>query len=364
VKVLLQQELAEEYSALSQEEIDLRIAEAKRALGKRLLILGHHYQQDDVMKFADLRGDSFKLAKEAAARPEAEFIVFCGVHFMAESADILSAPHQKVILPDLTAGCSMADMAEIEDVESCWEQLTEASNKKIVPVTYINCTAELKAFCAKHDGVVCTSSNAASVLEWAYSRAERVLFFPDQHLGRNTAYRMGIGLEEMALWDRSAPDGGLTDQEKKNAKLILWNGYCSVHQRFTMEQVEGARGEDPGVKILVHPECMFDVVQASDYCGSTEYIIKTIEGAEAGSRWAIGTEINLVNRLANEHTDKKIRSLNPVVCVCTTMYRIDPPHLLWALEGLVAGEVRNRIQVPAETAKWARKALSRMLEIA
>ena len=363
MQVSFQEELSEEYTGLSPEETDRRIAEAKRKLGKRVLIPGHHYQQDDVMKFADLRGDSYKLSKQASERDGAEFIVFCGVHFMAESADILSAPHQKVILPDLDAGCSMADMAEIDDVQDCWEHLTGASPEKIIPVTYINCTAELKAFCGRNDGVVCTSSNAAAALKWAFSRADRVLFLPDQHLGRNTAYKMGIGLDEMAVWDRTAHAGGLSVEDMRTKRLVLWDGFCSVHQRFTPEQVRAVRREDPAVKVLVHPECRFEVVQMADYCGSTEYIIKTVREAPPGSRWAIGTEIHLVHRLAEENRDKKIASLDPIVCVCATMYRIDPPHLLWALESLVRGEVVNRIEVPKEVAEWARKALSRMLEI-
>lgn len=361
--MLVQEEMPDEYKVLSPLEIDRRLAQAKEKLGGRVLILGHHYQQDDVMKFADLRGDSFKLSKQASERDDAEFIVFCGVHFMAESADILSAPHQRVILPDLTAGCSMADMAEIEDVEDCWESLAAVSDDRIVPITYINCAADLKAFCGRHDGVVCTSSNARAALEWAFSRADRVLFTPDQHLGRNTAYKMGVGLDEMALWDYGASDGGLSPQDRRNKRLILWNGYCSVHQRFTPEQVRRVRAEDPGVNVLVHPECTFEVVQMADYCGSTEYIVKTVSEAPPGSRWAVGTEIHLVNRLAEAHPDKKIVSLDPIVCVCTTMYRIDPMHLLWALEGLVRGEVRNRIEVPGDVAQWARRALNRMLEI-
>ncbi len=361
--VRVQKELPDEYTGLSPEEAASRIADAKRKLGARVVILGHHYQQDDVMKFADLRGDSYKLSRQASERDDAEFIVFCGVHFMAESADILSAPHQQVVLPDLNAGCSMADMAEIYDVENCWERLLEASAEKIVPVTYINSAADLKAFCGKNDGVVCTSSNAAGVLKWAFSRADRVLFFPDQHLGRNTAYKMGMGLGDMAVWDRGSFAGGLSADQMRNKRLILWNGYCSVHQRFTPEQVARARRDDPSVKVLVHPECRFDVARMADYCGSTEYIIKTVEEAPSGSSWAIGTEIHLVHRLAGEHPDKRIVSLDPIVCVCTTMYRIDPPHLLWVLEGLVRGEVVNRVEVPQETAVWARKALSRMLEI-
>ncbi len=361
--MLVQEELSEDYTDLSPEETDRRIYEAKKGLGGRALILGHHYQQDDVMKFADLRGDSFKLSKQASERTEAEFIVFCGVHFMAESADILSAPNQKVVLPDLTAGCSMADMAEIEDVECCWDHLRSASNEKIIPITYINCAADLKAFCGKNDGVVCTSSNAGAVLEWAFSRANRVLFLPDQHLGRNTAYKMGVSLDEMALWNRGETDGGLSAGDMKSARLVLWDGYCSVHQRFTIEQVKSVRKADPSTNVLVHPECRFDVVQSADYCGSTEYIVKTIEDAPPGSSWAIGTEIHLVHRLAAQHPEMNIFSLDPVVCVCTTMYRIDPAHLLWALENLVRGEVVNVIEVPREVAEWARKALGRMLDI-
>lgn len=361
--MLVQEELSEDYTDLSPEETDRRIYEAKEALGGRALILGHHYQQDDVMKFADLKGDSFKLSKQASERTDAEFIVFCGVHFMAESADILSAPNQKVVLPDLTAGCSMADMAEVEDVENCWDRLRSASNGKIVPVTYINCAADLKAFCGKNGGVVCTSSNAGAVLDWAFSRANRVLFLPDQHLGRNTAYKMGVSLDEMALWNRGESDGGLSTRDMKSARLVLWDGYCSVHQRFTIEQVKSARRADPSTNVLVHPECSFDVVQSADYCGSTEYIVKTIEDAPPGSSWAIGTEIHLVHRLAAQHPEMTIFSLDPIVCVCTTMYRIDPAHLLWALESLVRGEVVNVVEVPREVSEWAGKALGRMLDI-
>lgn len=379
----VQEQLTHDYLDLPSEEIDRRIRAAKGALGDSLLILGHHYQQDDVIKFANLRGDSFKLARQASEHDEAEYIVFCGVHFMAESADIVSAPHQKVVLPDLSAGCSLADMAQIDDVEYCWERLTgrkaerggaedhapaepSASGKpgdSIIPITYVNSAASLKAFCGRNGGAVCTSSNAAAVLEWAFTKGNRVLFFPDQHLGRNTAYKMGISLDDMALWDPiDGPDGaGL--EEIRSKRVILWNGYCSVHQRFTTDQVKAARESFPGIEILVHPECRFDVVQAADYCGSTEYIIKMVKESPSGTKWAIGTEINLVHRLAGEYPDRHIMSLDPVVCVCSTMYRIDPMHLLWALENLVEGRVVNQVKVPADVAEWAKVALDRMLRI-
>lgn len=351
------------YSRRSARELDERIAGAKSELGSRLIILGHHYQRDEVIKFADFRGDSLKLAKDAAARPQAEFIVFCGVHFMAESADILSQPRQTVILPDLSAGCSMADMADIDDVEECWDEINRVCQARVVPVTYVNSAAALKAFCGKNDGVACTSSNCEKVLRWALGRGEKVLFFPDQHLGRNTAWKMGIPLEEMVVWDPSLPSGGLTPGQIAAATIILWNGYCSVHQRFTVDQIKKARARFPQCRVIVHPECAFNVVQAADDSGSTEYISRTIKQADPGSVWAVGTEIHMVNRLAKELPDRTVFCLDDCVCMCATMYRIDPEHLLFALENLVQGNVVNQVKVDEETAKWALIALNRMLEI-
>jgi len=346
------------------EELQARIAEAKRTLGRRLVILGHHYQRDEVIRHADVTGDSFKLAQHAASRPEAEFIVFCGVHFMAESADILSAEHQKVLLPDLNAGCTMADMADIDQVEDCWEQVTGVVGEEIVPVTYMNSTATLKAFVGRHGGAVCTSSNARAVLDWAFRRRPRVLFFPDQHLGRNTGYRMGIPLERMPVWDPYEDAGGLEKGALERARIILWKGHCSVHNRFTPDMVDSRRAQIPGVKVIVHPECRFEVAQKADAIGSTEGIIRTVEESPPGTRWAVGTELNLVNRLARKAApEREVVSLDDCFCVCSTMFRIDPPHVLWALEGLVAGQVRNQVKVPAHIATEARTALDRMLSI-
>jgi quinolinate synthase len=353
------------YAALTAETIRERTWAAKRALGARAVILGHHYQRESVVEFADLRGDSFKLSQLAAAQPDAETIVFCGVHFMAESADILRQPHQTVIIPDVRAGCSMADMAVIEDVEEAWDRLIAAHGETIVPVTYMNSSAALKAFCGAHGGVVCTSSNAAAVLEWAWGRGSRVFFFPDQHLGRNTAFAMGVPLEHMAEWEFRA-----RDLDKINAacydpkiRIILWRGFCSVHTKFTLEQIREARAADPAVKVLVHPECSFDVVRNADLAGSTEFIIDQVERAPSGSSWAIGTEINLVHRLALEHPEQRIRSLQKNVCPCATMNRIDPAHLLWALENLVAGEIVNPVRVPEPIKRDAKLALDRMLAL-
>jgi len=344
-------------------EYDERIAAAKEALGDRLIILGHHYQRDEIIKFADYTGDSLKLARQAAQHPTAEFIVFCGVHFMAESADVLSAPHQKVILPDLSAGCSMADMADIDQVEECWQAVEESCRGVTVPVTYINSTADLKAFVARHDGTACTSSNAAAVLEWALARGDRVLFFPDQHLGRNTGVQMGIGLDEMVVYDPRSEYGGCEPEQLDAARIILWKGHCSVHQMFRPEHVESIRQTYPNIKVLVHRECCYEVVQMADLFGSTETIIRHVDNAPEGSEWAIGTEINLVHRLAWQHPEQRILSLNPNVCVCATMYRIDPAHLCRALEALVDGQVINQIVVPEEVATQARTALDRMLSI-
>lgn len=341
---------------------DERIARAKQQLGKAVVILGHHYQRDEVIKFADFRGDSLKLSQQAAAS-SADYIVFCGVHFMAESADVLRQPHQQVILPDLNAGCSMADMAELGQVETCWEELAAAGVDQVVPVTYMNSSAAIKAFVGRQGGAVCTSSNAARVLRWAFERGSRVLFLPDEHLGRNVAYRLGVPLEEMRVWDPWRPYGGHRPEELRQARVILWKGYCSVHQRFSPEQVDAARLADPRVRVIVHPECRFEVVQKADFVGSTEKIIETVRNGEPGSSWAVGTEIHLVNRLAKELPDRRVASLDPHVCVCTTMFRISPQHLCWALENLAAGHVVNRIAVDEQTRHWARIALERMLAL-
>jgi quinolinate synthase len=343
--------------------MDARIAAARAKLGRRLVILGHHYQRDEVIKFADYTGDSFKLAGEIANHPDAEFIVFCGVHFMAESADVLSGPHQQVILPDLAAGCSMADMAAPEQLEMCWADLEQMGVRSVVPVTYINSAASIKAFCGERGGVVCTSSNAAATLKWAWERGERVLFLPDQHLGRNTAYKMGVPLDEMVVWDPNEVCGGVDVDALERARMILWKGHCSVHVRFSAAQIANVRRQHPGIRVIVHPECRFEVAQAADQIGSTEGIIKAITAAPAGSEWAVGTEIHLVNRLGNELKDRKVISLDPSVCVCTTMFRITPVHLLWALENLGAGNVVNRISVDERTRHYARVALDRMLSL-
>jgi len=361
-----QREIPQEYWRLSAQELKERIARSRRILGERCVVLGHHYQREDIIQFADVRGDSFKLAQWAAQRAEAEFIVFCGVHFMAESADILSQPHQKVILPNMSAGCSMADMADPEDVYACWEELQELALGHIMPVTYINSAAALKAFCGRNGGIVCTSSNAKKVLQWALERADKVLFFPDQHLGRNTGLKLGLSLEEMPVWDYTLPYGSLggnREEALRGAKIILWKGHCSVHQRFTVQQIEEARRRYPDVKVIVHPECRMEVVQAADMDGSTEFIARTIQEAPPGSKWAVGTEINLVSRLARENPDKIVFCLDPVVCPCSTMYRIHPAYLCWVLEELAQGRIVNQVKVDEETAHWARVALQRMLEV-
>ena len=354
-----------EFASLPASEIRERTWAAKRRLGNRVVVLGHHYQRESVIEFADARGDSFKLAQLAAASPEVQWIVFCGVHFMAESADILRQPHQTVILPDLRAGCSMADMAAAEDVAEAWDRLTRVHGDTIVPVTYMNSTAALKAFCGEHGGVVCTSSNARAVLEWAWAKRARVFFFPDQHLGRNTATAMGVPLEAMAEWDYRAED--LERQNARcfgeGARLILWRGFCSVHTKFTLQQVREARAANPQVRILVHPECPFDVVQHADLVGSTEFIIDQVRKAPPGTAWAIGTEINLVHRLGLEHPEQSVRSLQKNVCPCATMNRIDPAHLLWALENLTLGHVVNEVAVPEEVKRFARVALDQMLAL-
>jgi quinolinate synthase len=351
----------------SDPDLVARAQAAKDALGSRVFVLGHHYQRDEVIRFADVTGDSFKLARDAAARPDAEYIVFCGVHFMAESADILTGPEQKVILPDLAAGCSMADMARLAQVEDAWDALADAGiADSVVPVTYMNSSADIKAFCGRNGGAVCTSSNAQVALEWAYEQKPeaKVLFLPDQHLGRNTAVlELGMSLDDCVVWDPHRPNGGLTIEQLRDARMILWRGHCSVHGRFSAEVVDELRAKIPGVQILVHPECKHEVVTKADLVGSTEFIIKTIEAAPAGSSWAIGTELNLVQRLADQHPDKNIVFLDRTVCYCSTMNRIDLPHFVWAMENLVAGNVVNQIQVDPETEKWAKVALQRMLDL-
>ncbi|NEW74377.1 quinolinate synthase NadA [Streptomyces rhizosphaericus] len=353
--------------APSDPDLVARARAAKEKLGDKVFVLGHHYQRDEVIEFADVTGDSFKLARDAAARPDAEYIVFCGVHFMAESADILTTDAQQVVLPDLAAGCSMADMATAEQVAECWEVLTEARVADVtVPVSYMNSSADIKAFTGRHGGTICTSSNARRALEWAFQQGQKVLFLPDQHLGRNTAVRdMGMSLDDCVVYNPHKPNGGLTPEELRAATMILWRGHCSVHGRFSLDSVNDVRERIPGVNVLVHPECKHEVVAAADYVGSTEYIIKALEAAPAGSKWAIGTELNLVRRLANRFADqgKEIVFLDKTVCFCSTMNRIDLPHLVWALESLVAGKVVNRIQVDKETEHFAKLALERMLAL-
>ena len=366
IETLTQAPALEDYFGLSDAELGERIEAARCELGERLVILGHHYQRDDVIRHADFTGDSFKLCQLAAARPEAEFIVFCGVHFMAESADILKPGDQKVILPDLGAGCSMADMATAEQVEDAWEQLEEigvVGDFRVMPITYMNSSAAIKAFCGGRGGVVCTSSNAVPLFDQSLREADKLFFFPDQHLGRNTGAKFGIPVEEMALWDPHRELGGNTPEQLRAARLILWKGHCSVHGRFRAWHVEQVRREVPGVKVLVHPECVREVVEQSDLSGSTEFIIKAVNESPAGSKWAVGTEVNLVDRLIKQHPDKDIRLLAPDLCMCATMYRIAPQNLAWALESLIAGRVVNQITVPEETARWARVALDRMLQI-
>ncbi len=355
----------------SDPDLVARARRAKAALGDRVFILGHHYQRDEVIQFADVTGDSFKLARDAAARPDAEFIVFCGVHFMAESADILTGDDQTVVLPDMAAGCSMADMANINQVEDAWEQLAEAGIAgRTVPVTYMNSTAAIKAFCGRTNGVVCTSSNAEVALRWAFEQVGgvegdgKVMFLPDQHLGRNTAVlQLGLELEDCVVYDPRKPLGGNTAEELERARVILWKGHCSVHGRFRKENVEAARERVPGINVLVHPECTHEVVTRADYVGSTEFIINTLDAAEPGSSWVIGTELNLVRRLADAHPDKDIHFLEDTVCFCSTMNRIDLPHLVWALESLANGEVVNRIAVDSRTQTEAKVALDRMLAL-
>ena len=364
---LWQQDIPLEYRLLEAPELLERIAAAKAKLGERLVILGHHYQREDIIRFADQRGDSFKLSRWAAENTRAEYVVFCGVHFMAESADILGAPHQKVILPNISAGCPMADMARLEDVESCWDELTALGiASETVPVTYINSSAAIKAFCGERGGIVCTSSNAPSVLRWAFERGRRVLFLPDQHLGRITGRDMGIPLDEMAVWDYRLPAGvlgGNSADVLSRSRLILWRGNCGVHQRFTVDQVSQVRRDYPGIKVIVHPECPIDVIDAADSYGSTEAIVKTVSESPPGSKWAVGTEINLVARLAAQNPDRLVISLDPNPIPCIMMYRIHPAYLCWVLERLADGEVINQVTVPPETARWAKVALERMLSV-
>ncbi len=354
----------DQFRELPDSELERRVVSVKERMGDSLLILGHHYQQDEVIRFADLRGDSYRLTQLALESRSCRAIVFCGVHFMAETADILSREEVDVYLPDLAAGCSMADMADRESVEAAWEDLASViDTTQLTPVTYINSSAELKSFCGRHNGIVCTSSNAAAVLEWSFRERSRVLFFPDQHLGRNTARRMGIPLEQMCVWDPREPLGGNAAERLIASRVLLWKGHCSVHQMFKPDHVRQFRHRFPEGKVLVHPECMMQVVDAADLVGSTEFIIETIKHAEAGSTWGIGTELHLVNRLAHEHPDKRIQFLSPMVCMCATMFRIDLPHLAWCLENLDRGTPVNRIKVPQETARWAQVALKRMLEV-
>ena len=363
-RITERQALPDRYLGLSDAEMGERIRAAKAALGTRLLVLGHHYQRDEVIAFADYTGDSYKLARQAAAQREAEYIVFCGVHFMAESADVLSGADQQVILPDLAAGCSMADMADIDQLEVCWEELQRMGATDVVPVTYINSAASIKAFCGEHGGVVCTSSNAEATLRWAWERGEQILFLPDQHLGRNTAYKMGVSLNQMVVWDPDVPFGDVQSDALRTARMILWKGHCSVHTRFSVAQVDAVRRRLPEVRVIVHPECTWDVVQAADDSGSTEYIISQVQKSPAGSIWAVGTEVHLVDRLAKTLApERTVLTLDPIGCLCSTMFRVSPNHLLWVLEGLLAGQVHNQIVVPDRQKHWTRVALDRMLSI-
>jgi quinolinate synthase len=348
------QALPEKYLGLSDAEMEVRIQAAKDTLGDKLVILGHHYQRDEVIKFADYIGDSFKLSRQVANRPEADYVVFCGVHFMAESADVLCAPHQQVILPDLAAGCSMADMAAPEQLETCWEELQQMGVTGVVPVTYINSAAAIKSFVGERGGTVCTSSNAMATLKWGFEHGDKILFLPDQHLGRNTAYKMGVPLDEMVVWDPHEIWGGLEPEQVKRAKMILWKGHCSVHERFTVNQIAQLRKQHPGIRVIVHPEVPWDVVQAADDAGSTEYILKTVRDSPVGSIWAVGTEV---------HLDRTVFSLDQFGCLCSTMFRVSPNHLLWILEELVEGRVHNRVTVPDDQKHWNKVALERMLSI-
>ena len=367
------QPLPEKYLRLSDDEMDARIAAAKRTLGSRVVILGHHYQRDEVIKFADFIGDSLKLAHAAATKHDAEFIVFCGVHFMAESADILRAPHQKVVLPDLAAGCSMADMAAPDQLDMVWRELEqmgvrtdsiENGKAGLIPVTYINSSAAIKAFVGAHGGIVCTSTNAAAIMKWAWERGEKLLMLPDQHLGRNTAAKMGVPLDEMVVWDPNEMWGGVDAEAVEKAKLILWKGHCSVHTRFTTQQIDAFRKKYPEGRVIAHPECTYDVVMAADESGSTEYIINAVKKSAPGTTWAVATEVHLVNRLTNEVApERTVVTLDPFGCLCSTMFRVSPNHLLWILEGLVDGQVHNQIIVPDDQKRDAKLALDRMLEV-
>lgn len=358
---LYQPPIPEWYGRATEEELADRITESRAKLGSDVVILCHHYQQDSIFRYADLVGDSFKLARLAQQRPDAKYIIFCGVHFMAESADILSKPDQIVILPNLTAGCSMADMANIDQVAQCWDELEEAGCNSVVPVTYMNSAADLKGFVGQHGGAVCTSSNAPHILDWAFAQGDQVLFFPDQHLGRNTGLAMGIPEDEMVVWDPEEDFGGNTPAALRRAKIILWKGHCSVHGRFSVDQVEQARREYPGIRVIVHPECTREVVEAADCYGSTEFILQEVNRGKPGDRFAIGTEINMVNRMAESHPEMTIFCLDPVVCPCSTMYRIHPSYLCWVLDNLLEGRVVNQIRVPEQIAANAHKALDRML---
>ena len=358
------QKLPISYMRTSPEQLEKNISTARKRLGDRVVILGHHYQRDEVIKFADKRGDSFKLSQYAADQNSAEYIIFCGVHFMAETADILSSVNQKVILPNLTAGCSMADMAQTDDVLDCWDDLKNViQNETVIPITYMNSTADIKSLCGKNQGIVCTSSNADMAFEWAYEKGDKILFLPDQHLGRNTGVKMGIDLDEMILWNPFKPMGGNSEQSVKKAKLILWQGHCSVHTRFTVSQIEKAREKYNDVNVVVHPECTLDVVNAADSVGSTEHIKTVIEQSAPGTVWAVGTEISLVNRIRDENPDKTVFCLDSVVCPCSTMYRIHPAYLSWVLDGLNEGVVVNQIKVDQNTRKYSKLALERMLSL-
>ena len=359
------QKLPISYMRTSPEQLEENISTARKKLGDRVVILGHHYQRDEVIKFSDKRGDSFKLSQYAADQESAEYIIFCGVHFMAETADILSSDNQKVILPNLTAGCSMADMAQTDDVLDCWDDLQNViQNETVIPITYMNSTADIKSLCGKNDGIVCTSSNADKAFEWAYAKGDKVLFLPDQHLGRNTAVKMGISLDEMILWNPFKPMGGNSEESVKKAKLILWQGHCSVHTRFTVSQIEEARVKYNDVNVVVHPECTLDVVNAADSVGSTEHIKTVIEQSAPGTIWAVGTEISLVNRIRDENPDKTVFCLDSVVCPCSTMYRIHPAYISWVLDGINEGVTVNQIMVDEDTKKYSKVALERMLSLA
>jgi quinolinate synthase len=363
--IRLQPVLPDGYTSATPDELSARIADAKSQLGRRLVVLGHHYQRDEVMRWADARGDSFGLSRLAADNRDADYVVFCGVHFMAESADILTGDHQQVILPDLNAGCSMADMADLDSVEEAWEAISEVTAiDRVIPITYMNSSAALKAFVGRHGGAVCTSSNARAILTWALDRADKVLFFPDQHLGRNTGYQLGYRESDMVVWDPRKDLGGVEERHVKEATLLLWKGHCSVHQRFRIEHIADFRAEHPDGLVIVHPECSHEVVAAADQVGSTDFIIAAVAAAPVGSVLSIGTEIHLVQRLAAEHSDRRVISLDPLICPCSTMFRIDAAHLCWVLENLVDGQVVNRITVDPDIAAWARVALQRMLDIA